>query len=242
MQTTTGQGSKPKSLELAELIGGQIARNVIAATARMSPERELAEEHRTSRVTIRESIAKLVEWGLLHVRRGSGMVVRERSAWSFAALPLAIRATTDPLELQRLMRDLLALRRALILHGTELAAGRVKPGSLAPARAAVLRADSERTLEAFTAADLEIMRNVLVSAELWPQLWLINDMSASYLALTTDTWPLPPVPDDYVAVHMACFDAIEAGNAKLARELFSDYMRRLDANLCASLGMTLEEA
>ncbi len=240
MEPSSRQALKPKSHGLAEVIGGEIARNLIPATAQLPTERELAGEYRTSRVTIRESIAKLVEWGLLRVRRGSGMVVRERSSWSFSALPLAMRAISDPATLQRGIRDLLALRRALVLHGTELAAGRVKKGALGPARAVVARADEERSLQGFVAADLEIMRTILTSAELWPQLWLINDMTRSYLDLVADTWPTPPVPSDYVAIHNAYFDAIEDGDATRACAVFGDYLLRLDTALCASLGMTLE--
>lgn len=103
------------------------------------------------------------------------------------------------------------------------------------------RANEERSLEGFVAADLEIMRNVLTSAELWPQLWLINDMTRSYLELVVDTWPVPPVPDDYLAVHHAYFDAIENGDAAEACSIFGDYLLRLDGALCASLGIPLEQ-
>ena len=72
----TGEVPKPKSLSLAEVLGAKIVRNAIPATAHLPTERDLAAEHRTSRVTIRESIAKLVEWGLLRVRRGSHALAR----------------------------------------------------------------------------------------------------------------------------------------------------------------------
>lgn len=234
--------AKAKSLELAEIIGVAIARSAIPATARLPPERELAEEHRTSRVTVREGLAKLVDWGLLRVRRGSGTVVRDRRSWSFAALPLAVRGTSDPLALARMIRDLLSLRRALVEHGATAACGRVRPGDLESAREAVTRADSQRPdVWEFVTADVEIMRCVLSAAGLWPQLWLINDLVQSYVELIADTWPAPIVPDDYVAAHFACFDAIEAGDAERARAILADYLIRLDSGLCASLGMPFEE-
>jgi len=234
---------KAKSLELAEALGAQIARNSIPATAQLPPERELAEEHQTSRVTVREGIAKLVEWGLLQVRRGSGAVVRDRRSWSFAALPLAIRAATETATLQRLIRDLLALRRELALHGTRRACGRVGPGDLAAARAAVTLAHANRSrTREFVVADIEMMRSVLVAAELWPQLWLINDLTQSYLDLVADTWPAPTIPADYLETHFAYFDAIESGDTERALALIGDYLTRLDTGLFASLGMSWEEA
>lgn len=242
MSAPIRQAIKAKSLELAEAIGVQIARNGIPATARLPAERELAEEHATSRVTVREGLAKLVDWGLLRIRRGSGAVVRDRRSWSFAALPLAIRGTEDPVVLQRTIRDLLSLRRALVAHGAMRASGRVRPGDLDEARAAVKRANANRPhVWEFVTADIEIIRCVLSAAELWPQLWLINDLVQSYVELIADTWPAPVVPDDYVAAHLACFEAIEAGDAERARAIISDYLERLDAGLCASLGMSREE-
>jgi len=236
------QGLRPKTHEdLARILGGAIARGALPVAARLPPERELAAEHHTSRVTVREALAKLVQWGLLQVRQGSGAVVRGRGSWSFSALPLSMLATSESSQLERMIRDLLSMRRSLVEHGTRRAAGRLARGDLDAARALVEGADASRSHERdFVSADLEMIRSVLVAAELWPVLWLLNDLARSYLELVSSAWPAPDVPGDYVDAHLAYFDAIEAGEADRAVAIMGDYLQRLDQSLCASLGIAWE--
>jgi DNA-binding FadR family transcriptional regulator len=230
--------AKARDTLIADL-GGPIADGSWGPGYRLPAERELAERFRTSRVTVREALARLVSLRLVDVRRGSGTVVRAKTEWSFAALPLVLRRLfgRSPAELARLLPDTLALRRALVLHGTTLTLGRLEAGSLDGARSAVARAWASRgDARAFTRADFEMIGEVLGAAELWPALWLLNDLAAMYFELVGGMWAALPIPSDYREAHEAYFAALEAGDVERACAHLGGYLERLDGALLAMLG------
>ena len=69
-------GHGPRYTQLYRHIAAAIGSGVLETDAQLPPERELADLADVSRVTVRKSVAQLVEDGLLEQRRGAGTFVR----------------------------------------------------------------------------------------------------------------------------------------------------------------------
>jgi DNA-binding transcriptional MocR family regulator len=92
---------------------------------RLPPERDLAEELDTSRVSVRSAIGRLVEWGVVSSRQGSGITVRPRRRWTAGVLASVVEralARGDFDELVPLFADARSLRRWVVLDMLERAA------------------------------------------------------------------------------------------------------------------------
>lgn len=76
MNSLPGPGSLPAYLQIAELLGRDIAAGRLADGARLPPERRLAAELGVSVGTLRKALADLQRRGLLTRRQGSGNYVR----------------------------------------------------------------------------------------------------------------------------------------------------------------------
>jgi GntR family transcriptional regulator, transcriptional repressor for pyruvate dehydrogenase complex len=220
---------------LADIVGG-----TYPPGARLPAERELARLLGASRPTLREALRKLSEWKLVEARRGSGIAVRPIEDWSIEVLPAYLRhARPDPDRpaLPRVIADMLALRRALILDILELVARRVPPEGTRAAREAAQRAwDSRADRESFPALDLAVLRTVVEAAGLLPALWLLNRMGDVYLEIArTLTAGLAP-PADYLQAYAKLLDALDAGNSARARTIFGEYLARHDDRLTAIFG------
>jgi GntR family transcriptional regulator, transcriptional repressor for pyruvate dehydrogenase complex len=223
-----------------ETILADIVRGTYPPGARLPAERELSRMLGASRPTLREALRKLSEWRLVEARRGSGVAVRPIEDWSIEVLPAYLRyARPDPDRpaLPRVIADLLALRRSLILDILDLVARRVPPEGTRAAREAAQRAwDSRADRESFPSLDLAVLRAVVESAGLLPALWLLNRMSDVYLDIArTLTAALPP-PADYLRAYAKLCDALDAGDAARARAIFGEYLARHDERLTAIFG------
>ncbi|MBL4810964.1 MAG: GntR family transcriptional regulator [Rhodobacteraceae bacterium] len=70
------QGRGPRYLQLYRYIAAEIGAGRLQADSQIPPERELAQLAGISRVTLRKTVARLVEDGLIEQRRGAGSFVR----------------------------------------------------------------------------------------------------------------------------------------------------------------------
>ena len=75
MQTT---GALPKHVEIAEALMRRIAAGVLADGTRLPPERQMAQEWGVAVGTLRKSLAKLEDEGLLERIQGSGNYIRRK--------------------------------------------------------------------------------------------------------------------------------------------------------------------
>src|SRR5580692_8508935 len=111
---------------LSSIVSGQYAAGV-----RLPPERELSRQLGASRPTLREALRRLDEWNLVEPRRGSGIVVRPYRDWSIEVIAAYLRygkpADGQP-TISRILLDLLAIRRALVLEVIRLTATRIPKG------------------------------------------------------------------------------------------------------------------
>jgi DNA-binding FadR family transcriptional regulator len=222
---------------LSDIVSGRYA-----SGARLPAERDLARALGASRPTLREALRRLGEWGLIAARRGSGIVVRDVADWSIDVLPVYLRlgAPLDPPgALPRLVKDILAVRRMVLVDLVRLVAPRTTPGSLAGARAAARRAWSVRgDVAQFQREDLDMLRQMLLSARLLPALWMLNGLVRVYLELARTVGNLATVPDDYLDAYDAIFAALERHDLDEAAAAMARYLDHHDRRLLAALGET----
>jgi DNA-binding FadR family transcriptional regulator len=218
---------------LADIVGGKHP-----AGARLPAERELSRQLGASRPTLREALRRLGEWNLIEPRRGSGVVVRPYRDWSIEVIGAYLRYG-KPVGMQptigRILLDLLAIRRALVIEVIRLTGTRIGKGGTAHARAAMARAWSVRDTPAYAAEDFEVMRNIAEAAQFTPGLWLLNRIAKLWLDAAHElSFAIRP-PDDYVSVHGKFFELLEDGNADGAVRLMGDYLDRHDSALAKVL-------
>jgi DNA-binding FadR family transcriptional regulator len=136
----------------------------------------------------------------------------------------------------RMLLDVLAMRRAVVLEVVRLTAARVPKGGTTAARGAMARAWSLRDQAGYAREDFEVMRTIAEAAQFTPGLWLLNRLSEVWFdAASTLRFAVRP-PDDYVTVHTRFFDLLEGGDAGTACTLMGEYLERHDAKLVGALG------
>lgn len=137
----------------------------LAPGTRLPPERALAEQLGVNRLTLRAALAQLVAANLLSVRQGSGYVVR---AWRREGGPELIAGLADlasSTEQRAIVRDLLAVRRALAGAVLEALARGITAADRARINAAVerfaARAEEGVTPDEAAELDLEVLATIL---------------------------------------------------------------------------------
>jgi DNA-binding FadR family transcriptional regulator len=206
---------------------------------RLPPERDLARMLAASRPTLREALRKLGEWGLIDARRGSGISVREIESWSLDVLPAYLRIGRPPegaKALLRTVRDLLDLRKLLLLDVLKLVAPRLDAGALASARAAVDRAWAARhDIATFIREDFAMVRGITHAARLLPAVWMLNSVANVYVELAKPLTGAATVPDDYRDSLNRVLDALERGDGDAAHKEMSRYLENHDRRVMAAL-------
>ncbi|HEV7252178.1 MAG TPA: FadR/GntR family transcriptional regulator [Mesorhizobium sp.] len=134
----------PRSARVADEIAAVILRD-LGPGARMPSEAELAEQHKVSRLTVREAIKMLSGRGLLDVGRGRRATVREPSGATFGGFLSAVMKH-DP----KGLLDLIEVRQALEVQSASSAARQANRAGIAAAEHALdaMREAAERFDEA----------------------------------------------------------------------------------------------
>ena len=235
----------PKTTELTAIdaVFETLLKNIVGGTypsgTRLPAERELARQLGASRPTLREALRRLGEWNLVEPRRGSGVVIRPYRDWSIEVLAAYLRyGKPEPGQpgVVRMLVDVLAMRRAVVVEVIRLTAGRIPKGGTSNARSAMARAWSMRDQPSYAREDFEVMRMISEVAQFTPGLWLLNRLADVWFdAAATLRFAVRP-PDDYVSVYTRFFDLLEAGDADTACTLMSGYFERHDSKLIGALG------
>lgn len=222
---------------LADIVGG-----IHPAGTRLPAERELSRQLNTSRPTLREALRRLGEWNLVEPRRGSGIVVRPYRDWSIEVMAAYLRygkPEAGQPSIGRMLLDMFAMRRAVVIEVIRMTASRVPPGGTKGARLAMARAWSLRDQPAYNREDFEVMRQIVEAAGFTPGLWLLNRVADIWLdAAAAVRWAVR-APDDYVAVHTKLFDLLEAGDTDAACALMNGYLERHDAQIIQALQLVV---
>src|SRR5262249_55720279 len=196
------QKHTPLTSSVFERLLADIVSGVYAPGTNLPAERDLARQIGASRPTLREALRRLGEWGLIEAKRSSGVAVCEPRDWAFDVLPgvVAYGAATKGLRwVLRLIKDLLDLRRVLVLEVLKLVAPRTARGSLDKARAAAIRAFGARKDAAvFHREDFEFIREIVLAAEFVPGLLMLNSLGRTYMALARSMTSAAAIPDDYL--------------------------------------------
>jgi GntR family transcriptional regulator, transcriptional repressor for pyruvate dehydrogenase complex len=220
---------------LADIVSG-----TYPAGSRLPAERELSRQIGASRPTLREALRRLGEWNLIEARRGSGVVVRPYRDWSIEVLAAYLRygkPEAGQPSIGRILMDMLAMRRALVLEVVRMTSARIPKGGTVGARAAMARAWSMRDTPSYAREDFEVMRQITESARFTPGLWLLNRISQLWLDAASELRFAVRPTDDYVTVHSKFFDLIEDGKAEEATQLMADYLERHDSQLTRALAV-----
>jgi DNA-binding FadR family transcriptional regulator len=225
-----------------ETLLADIVRGVYPPRSRLPAERELARILGSSRPTIREALSRLAEWNLVEARRGSGVVVRDQREWNIEVLPAYLRfagAAIEPKTLARMVRDLLTLRRQMIVECLRLVSDRIANTRLQAARDAVKHAwDSRHDGVTFAAEDFRVMRAIIEAADFLPGVWLLNRLAGVYLDVAHALTGAIAPPSDYVLAHDRLLDALEDGDGAQAVQIIDTYLESHDQRLLAKLGAT----
>ncbi|MBA3452547.1 MAG: FadR family transcriptional regulator, partial [Deltaproteobacteria bacterium] len=221
-----------------ERLLSDIVKGVYSAGSRLPAERELSRQLGASRPTLREALRRLGEWNLVEPRRGSGIVVRPYRDWSIEVIGAYLRYGKPELNqptIGRLIIDLFAMRRVVVLEVIRLTASRVPRGGTHGARLAMARAWSLRGQPAYAREDFEVMRSIIEAARFTPGLWLLNRFADIWVDGASSLAFAVRPPDDYVSVHTKFFDLIESGEADAACALMAEYLERHDQKLMSAL-------
>ena len=211
---------------LADIVGGHYA-----AGARLPAERELSRQLGASRPTLREALRRLDEWNLVEPRRGSGIVIRPYREWSLEVIAAYLKyGKPQPGQpsIARIILDMLAVRKAVVLEVVRLTAPRIPKGGTAGARGAMARAWTVRDQPSYAREDFEVMRQVAEAAQFTPGLWLLNRIANLWLDAASSLRFALHAPEDYVVTYTRFFDLIEAKDANGAVHMMGDYLDRHD--------------
>jgi len=178
----------------------------------LPPETELVRQLGVSRTSVREAVKALESLGLLEVRQGSGLVMRE-----FSLQPLLENLSYGHFDLQEL-EEVLEIRRVLEVGLISAAMDRMPAATLADLRqtAQLMREHAERSI-ANHAEDRRFHQ--LLFAALGNQIllslldvfWLTFNKASAHADLH-DTDPLRTAAD-----HAAIVEAIAAGDVEATR-------------------------
>jgi GntR family transcriptional regulator, transcriptional repressor for pyruvate dehydrogenase complex len=208
--------------------------DVLKPGDQLPSERELSDELRVSRGTVREAVQFLQALGLLEIRHGSGTFVRlaaDRSALRDEWREWTIRHAER-------IHDLLEIRKALEPFAAELAAKRAREGELASMEEALAEmqpAVDSPDVTALIQADLAF-HHALCAAAGNAALSEFADALGEQLVRERGTiWNLPGRPARSLVEHRAIFDAVRAGDKRRARKAVLDHLDSVEKDLGASV-------
>ena len=212
--------------DVAEQLRDAILDGRFAAGDKLPPERELAEEFRVNRTSVREAIKVLEGLGLVSVRQGDGATVLPLIDASFSVLPAMIfhggRVDLD------LLADMNEVIRPLLLEMGRLAIERCRPGDLAPLKELRARvADSSLELEERSRAlrDVLVVLADMTRNRVWQMLARRTHAFLSAEPLREARGRLRPDPGRLLPAMDAAIAAMEAGRADDAVAALHDVIR-----------------
>lgn len=221
---------------LADVIGEQLREGIlkgdVAPGDRLPPERELATRFGTNRNTLREAIRALEAQGLVRARQGDGVRVQDfKQTGDFGLLPQLVRLA-EPGEREFLFGDLLRIRRTICEEAVVLAAERRTPEQVELLRSLIKQQrDAKGDLLTLVTLDVTIYRTLVEASSSLASTLLFNTLErvvSEFVEIFPQIiWFAP----DYLDRMSEVVDAISAGDAGRAREVFGDHLRNSDKML-----------
>ena len=146
--------------QIAASIADAILDGVFPPGSALPPERELAEQFRVNRTSLRQGLARLQQMGLIEARHGSGNVVADPQGLSHPAVVEALVRRLGP----EFLAELLEIRAALGPLIGRLAAQRSLPEDAEALRAALVAVRGAESAATRQAADLDYFRVLIHSS------------------------------------------------------------------------------
>jgi GntR family transcriptional regulator, transcriptional repressor for pyruvate dehydrogenase complex len=238
VEKTTTAGAVEKQLRTDILTGR------IAVGSKLPPERELALALGVNRLTLRSALARLASAGLIVSQQGDGnRVLDYRVSCGLERLPdLAEAFENDAATLEKLVVDLLALRRMISAEAAALATARFTTEH-ARVLTGLIEKQWTRTgnLEKFLEGDLEFSRAILA----------IADNMAFQLAFNTvvqfakEHGELLQLmfapPENHCRGYEGLIGLLETGNPALVREAIREVLETLDAEFLGRISAYLAQ-
>jgi GntR family transcriptional regulator, galactonate operon transcriptional repressor len=220
---------------VAHEIGRQIVSGAIAEGTNLPREAELAKRYGVSRQAVREGLKVLAAKGLVVSRRRAGTRVTPRQAWNLLDPDVLAWHPPDAIN-AAFLKDLVELRRLIEPAAASLAAERGDRDKIA-----TLAAVLERMRTAVAAEDGDTYRTV--DAEFHFAIFrasgnmLIERLSSILGPLYDATFRVqmqsgPPFTPG-LAIHVAVYDAIVAGDGPRARQAMEHILDRASNEIAA---------
>ncbi|MBS1888676.1 MAG: FadR family transcriptional regulator [Actinobacteria bacterium] len=205
---------------------------------RLPSERELSEQLRVSRGTVRAAIQFLAALGMLEVHHGSGTVVSSRNR---AELQGEWREWTA--RHAGRIRELLEVRRGLDAFAAELASASPLKGALATMEATIGRmreADDEDDPTTAVQADLQFHEAIGEATGNAALVGLIDSIGEELVQERAAVWSSSARRKRSIEEHTLIYEAIRAGDAAAARAAALAHLESVERDI-AALTATQEE-
>ncbi|ALO65212.1 GntR family transcriptional regulator [Arthrobacter alpinus] len=190
----------------------------LSAGDRLPPEKELSEKLGLSRSSLREAVKALEIIRVLDVRRGDGTYVTSLEP---ELLSEAMTFIVD-LHQDKSILDIFAVRRILEPAAAAMAATRITPEQISALRATMENINEETSVESLVDHDLVFHELITAAADNSYLASVLNALSSStvrariWRGLTQEK-----AVDRTLAEHTAIIEALERGDADLAKSLLT---------------------
>lgn len=211
------------SEQVAQLLAAQVRDGAMPPGARLPTEAQLVAQLHVSRTVVREAVARLKSLGLVTSRQGSGVYVNEHAG--FTPLSFDARHTSS----LTAVKQMVELRRALESEVAALAAQRRTQAALRRIRQAVRALDKAVATGGDGVEEDVLFHRSIADAAGNPFLMDTLDYLAQFLRGATRVTRANEArradfADQVKHEHAAIVQAIEAGDAQLARAVAGRHM------------------
>ena len=229
--------SPVKTKKVYEEIVGQIKQLIIDGKLqpgdKLLSERELSERFNVSRASVREAFSALAMMGIITIRPGEGSFVRQVS-YEGMIEPLSFLLQVEISDITQVLE----VRKILEVETAALAAERATPASLAEIRRALdymreeleARGIGDQADDAFHLALAQAAANPLLVKVMTT---IADLMTHTFRILRQKLFLIDHMGDYIYYSHLRIYEAVLAGDAKLARSRMLDHLLLVEKNMLA---------
>jgi GntR family transcriptional repressor for pyruvate dehydrogenase complex len=216
---------------VADQIRQAIFSGLIATGHKLPPEREMAEHFQTSRVALREALRALEKEGLITIKRGAG------GGAFIADFDNALRALADSLNTVAKLgsaksANLSEMRSILEPEITRLATLRATPEDVSAIEAVVIAQEQElEGGELSRKLDMDFHRCVAEAAHNPIMSIVVNAINRSITDSILRSKRTEEMRKRVVTYHRNIFEAVQSGNADLAKQVMSAHVVDVQCHL-----------
>lgn len=189
---------------------------------RLPGERQLAQQLRVSRTSVREALGRLETVGLVECRHGLGTFVKDPSREVIQAA-LVPHLLTDRETLPKLFE----IRQLIEVEAAALAAERVSLAQLVVMRRWLEEVETQiaRQNEAgIVTADIEFHRQIIIATGNDIMVDLMDSIVDLLRAVRRESINIPELQATIISGHRAIFEAITAGDSPAARQSMQEHL------------------